>query len=365
MRWSFPIAKIAGTIVQIHVTFFLLLAWLGGSYYMAGGMQAAVDGLLFILLLFACVIAHEFGHALAARRYGISTPTITLLPIGGVARLQRMPEEPGQEFVVAIAGPLVNVVIAGAIFLVLGGQADMAALGALGDESIGLLPKLFSVNVALVLFNLIPAFPMDGGRILRSLLAMKLSYARATRIAANIGQTLAIFFGILGLFGNILLLLIAVFVFLGAGQEAAVVEMREATRGLIVDEAMVADVPTSGGETSVGEAAEMVRRRDIALLPLVDGEGRPRGVISRDELFGAVQRGQGEASIERLSTRELPSVNRSASLNETLNLMQTEGYQALPVVDDEGRLVGLISLQSIGQLLMMATPRTQRLNSKV
>ncbi len=360
MRWSFPIARIAGTVVQIHVTFFLLLAWLGGSYYLVGGLQAAVAGLVFILALFACVIAHEFGHALAARRYGIATPTITLLPIGGVARLQRMPEEPGQEFVVAIAGPLVNVAIAAVIFLVIGEHAEMAALGHIDDRTFGLLPKLFAVNVALVLFNLIPAFPMDGGRVLRSLLAMRLSYARATRIAANVGQTLAVFFGLLGLFGNPLLLLIAVFVFLGAGQEAAVVEMRESTRGMVVDEAMLAEVPSTSGGTPVGEAAETVRRRDLAYLPVVDEENRPRGLVSREALFGAVQRGEDDSPIEDLVAGETPVVPRTASLHETLNTMQIDEHPALPVVDAEGRLVGVVSLQSIGQMLMMVTPRRQR-----
>ena len=207
--------------MRIHLTFLLFLVWIWFSYYQIAGFAGAVQGVLFILALFACVLLHEFGHAFAARGFGIETPDITLLPIGGVARLSRIPEKPWQELVVAIAGPLVNVVIAAALISVIHGSAALEQLEYLESPRIELLAKLASVNVMLVLFNLIPAFPMDGGRVLRALLAMAMPYAQATQIAAWIGQGLAVVFGIFGLFGNPLLIFIAFFIFVGAQQEAA------------------------------------------------------------------------------------------------------------------------------------------------
>jgi Zn-dependent protease len=220
MRWSLKVASISGIEVRIHLTFLLFLAWIWVSYYRVAGLAGAVQGVLFVLALFACVLLHEFGHAFAARGFGIATPDITLLPIGGVARLSRIPDEPWQEFVVAIAGPLVNVVIAGALIFVVHRSAELQQFEYLENPRVELLSRLASVNVMLVLFNLIPAFPMDGGRILRALLAMTMPYARATQIAAWIGQGLAVVFGIFGLFGNPLLIFIAFFIFAGAQQEA-------------------------------------------------------------------------------------------------------------------------------------------------
>jgi len=222
MRWSFKVASVAGIEVRIHLTFLLFLAWIGFSYYQVEGLPGAVQGVLFILSLFACVLLHEFGHAFAARGFGIATPDITLLPIGGVARLTRIPDKPWQELVVAIAGPLVNVVIAAALIFVVHRSAELEQLQYLESPRVELLSKLASVNVMLVLFNLIPAFPMDGGRILRALLAMAMPYAQATQVAAWIGQGLAVVFGIFGLFGNPLLIFIAFFIFAGAQQEAAI-----------------------------------------------------------------------------------------------------------------------------------------------
>jgi Zn-dependent protease len=221
MRSSLKVASIFGIEVRIHLTFLLFLVWIWFSYYQIAGFAGAVQGVLFILALFACVLLHEFGHAFAARGFGIQTPDITLLPIGGVARLSRIPEKPWQELVVAIAGPLVNVIIAAALIFVIHGSAALEQLEYLESPRIELLAKLVSVNVMLVLFNLIPAFPMDGGRVLRALLAMAMPYARATQIAAWIGQGLAVVFAIFGIFGNPFLIFIAFFIFVGAQQEAA------------------------------------------------------------------------------------------------------------------------------------------------
>jgi Zn-dependent protease len=226
MRSSLKVASIFGIEVRIHLTFLLFLVWIWFSYYQVAGFAGAVQGVLFILALFACVLLHEFGHAFAARGFGIETPDITLLPIGGVARLNRIPDKPWQELVVAIAGPLVNVVIAGVLIFVIHTSASLEQLEYLENPRVELLAKLAAVNVMLVLFNLIPAFPMDGGRVLRALLAMAMPYARATQIAAWIGQGLAVVFGIFGIFGNPLLIFIAFFIFVGAQQEVAMARSR-------------------------------------------------------------------------------------------------------------------------------------------
>ena len=229
MPGSITIARIAGSEIRIHVTFLLLLAWIGIADYLAGGGRGgASTASLFILAVFVCVLLHELGHALAARRYGIATPDITLLPIGGLARLSRMPDKPSEEIVIAIAGPLVNVVIALVLFLALGATFDVRAVAHLDDPTYGLLARVASANVTLVLFNLIPAFPMDGGRVLRALLAFRLGRRRATEIAARIGQGLAFVFGLLGLLdGQPFLVLIAIFVFLAAQSEAGDVGLME------------------------------------------------------------------------------------------------------------------------------------------
>src|SRR6059058_1250846 len=236
MSWSLPIFRIAGIQLRIHLTFLLLIAWLGFEYYTAGGSAAAAGGVLLVLLLFLCVVLHEFGHSFAAKHFGINTPDITLLPIGGVARLERMPEEPKQELIIAIAGPLVNVVIALGLFVAGGSQA---LLNPTTVEGGGLIAQLLTINIILVLFNLLPAFPMDGGRVLRALLATRMSYARATQVAATVGQGFAFVFGFLGLLWNPFLIFIALFVYIGASQEAALAQMKDVSRRFPVSSAMV------------------------------------------------------------------------------------------------------------------------------
>jgi Zn-dependent protease len=212
MSWSWRIGRIAGIDVYVHFTFLLLLAWVGVEYYLAhGSLAEALYGVAFILALFGIVVLHELGHALAARGYGIRTRDITLLPIGGVARLERMPEEPRQELVVALAGPAVNVVMAVGIYIGMALGQGLAPLGDVLSVEGNFVSQLFWVNVSLALFNLLPAFPMDGGRVLRALLAFRLDYVRATQVAARVGQGMALLFGFVGLFFNPFLVFIALF----------------------------------------------------------------------------------------------------------------------------------------------------------
>ncbi|SFE08343.1 site-2 protease family protein [Roseivivax sediminis] len=221
MTWSFPIGRLLGSELRVHNTFFLLLVWVAASAWSAGGAVAAAVNVAFVLALFACVVAHEFGHALMARRFGIATPDITLLPVGGVARLARMPRRPGQEIAVALAGPAVNVVIAAVLWLAVG-QLEMANVLSADGTVAGFAGRLAALNLWLVIFNMIPAFPMDGGRVLRATLAFFMERGRATRIAALLGQTIAVVFAAWGVYsGGLLLVLIGVIIFLAARAEAA------------------------------------------------------------------------------------------------------------------------------------------------
>jgi len=231
MRWSLKATRIAGIDVYIHFTFFLLLAWVAFIHWkQTGSIGAALVGVLFILSIFACVVLHELGHALAAKKYAIRTRDIILLPIGGVARLEKMPDKPVQELWVALAGPAVNVGIAAALAVYLYVSNSFSPVDQSTMTTAPFLERILGVNIFLVLFNMIPAFPMDGGRVLRALLAMRLAYTRATRISANLGQGIALLFGIFGLFYNPLLLFIAFFVWIGAAQEARMTQMKSAIR---------------------------------------------------------------------------------------------------------------------------------------
>ena len=355
MRWSIKVARIAGTDVRIHITFLLFLAWIGFSYYRMGGAAAAVPGVLFVLALFGCVLLHEFGHALAARSFGISTPDITLLPIGGVARLQRMPDKPWQELIVAIAGPLVNVVIAAVLILFLGHPASLENIEQVERPGVAMLAKLASVNVMLVLFNLIPAFPMDGGRVLRSLLAMTLPYGRATQIAAWIGQALAFVFGFLGLFSNPLLIFIALFIFLGAQQEAAMVQMKDLSMNLTVSEAMVTHLVRLPPDATLEDAVEALLRTSQHEFPVVDADDRVLGVLTRDGLIAALKQKGSTTVVSEVMQRDLPVVRADEPFDKAFHLMQQSAFPALPVVDSFGRLRGLITPENVGELMMVST----------
>jgi Zn-dependent protease/CBS domain-containing protein len=353
MGWSFRIARIAGIEVRIHVTFLLLLAYFGyRGYSLNHSMAGAVNSLVQVLSLFLCVLLHEFGHALAAARYGIKTPDITLLPIGGVARLQRMPDKPLQELVVAIAGPLVNVVIAAAIFI---GFSIRSGFGAwdIDNPRMGILPWLLGVNIVLVLFNLIPAFPMDGGRVLRALLATHYNYAKATRIAARVGQVLAFGFGILGLMGNPLLILIAIFVYFGAGQEAAAAQMRDLARAMAVNEAMVTDFRALGVRDTLENAVEALLRTSQHEFPVIDDAGNVVGLLTRNDMIHALRLHGPQVPVTAIMRRDVPSVALGSSFEQAFRTMNETQTPAVLVRDWNGRLVGVVTPENVGEMMMV------------
>jgi Zn-dependent protease len=229
MRWSLKIAKLGGIDIFIHFTFFILLTWVAFiQWKLNGSIGAAFLSLVFILAIFSCVVLHELGHALAAKKYGIKTRDIILLPIGGVARLEKMPSQPIQELWVALAGPAVNVGIAALCAVYLLVSNTFTPTNELAITTGPFVERIMGVNIFLILFNMIPAFPMDGGRVLRALLATRLAYVKATKVSANLGQGIALLFGVIGLFYNPILLFIAFFVWMGAAQETRMIRAKSA-----------------------------------------------------------------------------------------------------------------------------------------
>lgn len=352
MSWSIKLGRFAGIDVFLHLTFLLLLAFVGFSGYLSSGsMTGALEGVLFMIALFGSVVLHEYGHALTARWFGIPTRDITLYPIGGVARLERMPERPWQELVVAIAGPAVNVAIAVLLFggLLATGNLGWPTLRTL--ESGPLLERLMYTNISLALFNLIPAFPMDGGRVLRAGLAMYLNYALATRIAARLGQAVAVVFGFVGLFANPMLILVALFVWFAASQELGAVERRSALYGIPVGRAMVTDFRT------VSQYDPLMRVSDLLIVgaqedfPVVD-DGQMVGFVTREDLIsGLARRGLG-GRVGEVMRRRFMAANPFDQLEAIVPRMQSVAVESVPVVD-QGQVVGLLTAHNIREYLMI------------
>src|SRR5215203_4873685 len=341
MLWSIPIVTIAGTVVRIHVTFLLFLVWIGAAQWRVGGREAALEGVVFLVLIFACVLAHEFGHIFAARRYGIRTPEVTLWPIGGVASLERIPEKPSEELIVALAGPAVNVVIAAVLIAVMGATPDSAAMTAMENPRAGLIPRLAAANIFLVVFNLIPAFPMDGGRVLRALIAMRAGRVEATRIAARIGQGAAFVFALLGLFTNPMLIVIGLFVYLAATAEAQHVAFNDGNRDLPVSAAMVRTFEALPPSATLDDAVDLMLRTSQHDFPVLDGSGHPRGLLTRDGLIVALRQGGAATPVLDVMARDLPFAGSREPFDAALARLNQTKAPALLILDESGRLVGL------------------------
>jgi stage IV sporulation protein FB len=353
MLWSLNIGSIASTKIRVHITFLLFLGWIFFASYASGGPQEAWYGLAFMLLLFACVVAHEFGHIFTARAFGVATPDVTLLPIGGVARLERIPEEPYQEFLVAIAGPLVNVAIALILLAFAGARLDPGALAAVESTKISLIDRLADVNLFLAAFNMIPAFPMDGGRVLRALLASRLGFVRATEIAAYVGQGLAFVLGFAGLFWNPLLIFIAIFVYLAASSEAHGVALRAMSRGVPVTTAMMTQYASLAPQAHVDEAVQTLLRTSQSEFPVIDGEGKPVGLLGRGDIIRALKQLGPDARVADVMTSPVPMLGHRRCLDEAFRILQEKSAPAIAVVDAAGRLVGLVTPETVGEMLML------------
>lgn len=355
MSWSFRIGTIAGTEVKVHGTFVLLLAFAGWSGWQRGGSSAAIEAVVVLVALFACVLLHEFGHVAAARRYGVRTPDILLLPIGGLARLERMPEEPKQEFVIAIAGPIVTAVIAALAYAAIRLTGDVPP--ALLDDRPGLrlIGEIWRVNVALLLFNLLPAFPMDGGRLLRALLASRMGLERGTRIAASVGQGIAVFLGVFAAMNGMLMLgLVAVFVFLAAGSEAKSVKERKVLRGGTAATFMVREFRSLPVHGTLQQAIDLLVSTDQRDIPVVDHTGALAGLLTRDTLIRALHSGGVTAEIAQAMHTALPRIGLDVAIEGAVTAMQQAGLRAVPVLDADGRVAGLLTLDNVMDALLIA-----------
>jgi len=363
MKWSWKVGTFSGIDVFIHASFLLIIAWVGLSYWLQtrtpGGM---LTGILFTLILFGFVVLHEFGHALTARRYGIKTRDITLYPIGGVARLERMPDKPMQELWVALAGPAVNVVIAALLFIWLTLSGAFAPMSQLSLTTGPFIERLMMVNISLVLFNLIPAFPMDGGRVLRSLLALRLEYTQATNIAAMVGQGFALLFGFVGLFVNPALLIIAFFVWIGAAQEASMVKMKSALEGNPVGRAIITDFHTLSPRDTLRRAVELILSGQQTDFPVVEGDALV-GMVSRNEVMSVTLRQEQTTPITNIMRRDFQVADVNDMLDSTLVRLQTCECNTIPVTQNS-KLIGLLTADSIREFLAIQSALRQARKQK-
>ena len=368
MGGSFKIGRAFGIDVKVHWSFFLLLIFFGYlAFRDSGSLLSALVTIGIVVALFFCVLLHEFGHSLVAIRLGSEVQDITLLPIGGLARMKSLPERPIDEVKVAVAGPLVNVVLAPIFFglaVLFGGDLSTPTDIVSGVDSLGkVFVALGYINVALVIFNMIPAFPMDGGRVLRGLLATRLGPVRATNISSTVGQGFAILFILGGFLGrNFLLAIIGFFVFLGASGEAQLVRQREQMRGLTVSDVM----GTKGRTETVtpyhtfGQVLDSVIHGYQEDFPVVDEDGELVGIITRSEIMAAAHSPGRYAIVRDLMRTEFPTISPDADLFRDGNrLLQERGLRALPVVKD-GNLVGMLTVDDVGQAALLRDLRKQR-----
>ena len=374
MSGSWRIGTLAGIGVYLHWTFLILLAWVGLTHYARGDdFVDAMHGFVFIIALFGIIVLHELGHALAARHYGIPTKDITLLPIGGVARLERMPEDPKQELVVAIAGPIVNVALAFICAIgiaILAGVSNFESIMSKGVDDLGFvtedyqsvpalsqtaligtnfLSKMLVVNVILVLFNLLPAFPMDGGRVLRALLAMRLDYVSATQMAASVGQGMAILFGLLGLFFNPFLVFIALFVWMGAASEASMVQVRSGLQGIPVSQAMITHFQSVSPDDRLQDAASHIIDGFQHDFP-VQKDGHLVGVLTKTDLLRSLATIGPDAHVRDVMRDDFETAAPRDMLQSVFMRLQEGNCYTLPIIEGD-RLVGIITMENIGEYL--------------
>jgi Zn-dependent protease/predicted transcriptional regulator len=343
---------IAGIQIRIHVTFVLLLVWVALSSKVAGlGPTATLLGVALVLVVFAIIVIHELGHALVARRYGVRTREILLLPIGGIANLERIPERPSQELAIAVVGPAINLVLAGVIWFAIalaGGDVHLGDATSLG----GLFAaQLLWINVALALFNLIPAFPMDGGRALRALLAMRLGRERATEIAAGLGKMFAVTLGVYGLLTSPWLVLIALVIWFGARHEGEITRLRSAIRDVPVSAAMNRQVHTVTPDESLEEAARWLVASGQSQVPIVD-HGAPVGVLTRGDVATGLARAGASSPVAAAPHHDAFIVTPADRLVDVFDQL-AQSPETVAVVVQDGMPVGIVSPEQIASFVAL------------
>ncbi len=363
MDSGIPLFRVRGIQIRMHITFPLILVWVAIQFGQGGrGLSGALFGVLATLVLFAIVVLHELGHSVAAQSYGVSVRQIVLLPIGGVAQLGRIPEKPSQEFVIAIAGPLVNFALAAGLGLIawVGRLSPDIAFGQLILPQLGqtnlevAFAALINVNLTLGLFNLLPAFPMDGGRVLRALLATRMTYPRATALAVTIGQGLAWLMGLWGfLGGGILWILVAIFIYTGAGQEGRMVQVRSILRGLTVSQAYSRQVERLTPRSTLREAIEITLNSFQSDFPICE-DGRLVGVLTHTQLVEALNRVGPDELVTDFMRTDVEPVSPSDSLYVAQSRLTSQRVDALPVIES-GEFVGLVTSRDVNEVYRLAS----------
>jgi Zn-dependent protease/predicted transcriptional regulator len=351
MRWSFQIGKVFGIPIRIHITFFLLIIFIGLYGGRMQGAQSGLQGMLSIILIFLCVIIHEIAHSLVARSYGVNVKDIVLLPIGGVSEMEELPQKPRQEINVALAGPLTSIFLAFIFYLVFVFLTPEVRTFKISIFQGNLFLNLFIINLLLALFNLLPAFPMDGGRVLRGILGLKMELLKATKIAVGIGEIFAIFLFFYGLFFNPWLALIAVFIYLGAEGEKRATELKVAIADVPVKAAMLIEVESITSETTLGQVLERMCHKLQQDFPIIEGN-KVLGILSRENIFSALHYHSKDTRIGEIMSREFISTSEDAPLSEVFKKMTSEKLSVLPVMQGEN-FKGLISLEQIGKYHML------------
>jgi Zn-dependent protease/CBS domain-containing protein len=354
MKTSLYLGKPFGIRVTIHWTFFILIAYVVYINIKHGSSPGEIiESVLFILTIFGCVILHELGHSLAAKKYGIMTSGITLLPIGGVASLTKIPEEPQKELFVAIAGPLVNLAIALILFLILLFSGfDFSLLFSFQYlDRAAFLPALLLVNIMLFLFNLVPAFPMDGGRLLRAGLGFRFSRLQATRMAARTGQLFAVFFAIWGLFHNPFLVLIAVFVFIGAQAELQDVQSKSMLEGKKIDDLLMKNFTRLNPHMPLNQVVDILLHGQEEEFIVHDGD-KVVGILTKNLIIKGLSEYGQDVEIEKIMETDFPAFTRDDSVKEVYEKLQLSGTKIAPVLDDDA-LVGIIDMKNIHEYLLV------------
>jgi len=357
VNWSITLGTFGGTHLKVHATFFLLLIWIVVAGSVAEGVEAALINLALIVAIFGCVVLHEFGHAAMARRFGIKTPDITLLPIGGMARLERFPDDPREEILIALAGPAVNVVIWFALTVFLNARVSFDLMTSLEDPSGAFLARLATVNLVLVVFNMIPAFPMDGGRVFRAFLAMFMDRIRATRIAANVGQGMAFLFGFLGLTGGSpILILIAIFIFFAAGAEGADASLRSTAVHAKARDAMISLFEAVHPDDTLETASMAVIRTTQSEFPILGQDGKLLGFLTRDAILSAPENTRHKTRVREMMITEIPSVQLNDAMETVVDTMSLGNPPAVAVTDQAGIFLGYITRENIGEWYLLTRP---------
>ena len=350
MKGAFKLFKILGISLEIHITFLILPVF----FWIMYGMK----GIFIIFAIFTCVAAHELAHSVVAKNYGIDVDNITLLPIGGIANMRSIPKNPKQEFLISIAGPLFNIALTAILYLPLKNILGTYHLFHPNLTSwAGTMAYAYWVNPVLAGFNLLPAFPMDGGRILRSLLAIKLSYLKATKIAVGFGHLFALIFAFIALASqppNLILLLIALFVFMAASQEQSVAGLKSTLDNIKVSDILSENVYTVNPHASMSEVLNLMLHSNQEDFPVLTPEGKVTGLLPRDKIISIVQNKELDKRVDEIMLSSFPYLKSDEFLGDAYNKMGSSRLKALPVID-EGVLKGIITLEDISRTYSLFT----------